>query len=185
MRRVSAVLVHYPVLDRKGATVTSAITNIDLHDISRSALSYGLEAFYVVHPIAAQRELANRIRDHWTTGSGPKRMPDRQPAMERLAIKASLEDALADFEPNGSAELWTTSAAPRDGALTWPVARAQISTEGPPVMLCFGTGWGLSAEVYEQATVHIHPIHGAAVGGYNHLSVRAAAAILLARLLAC
>src|SRR5690606_14363961 len=42
-RRVAAVLVHHPVLDRAGEVVTTAITNLDLHDIARSAHTYGLE----------------------------------------------------------------------------------------------------------------------------------------------
>ena len=48
MRRVSAALVHHPVLDRQGAVVTTAITNLDLHDIARSVHTYGLEALYIV-----------------------------------------------------------------------------------------------------------------------------------------
>ena len=64
MRAVSAVLIHHPILDRERTIVTGAITNLDLHDISRSAHTYGLTAFYLAHPIAAQRELAERIREH-------------------------------------------------------------------------------------------------------------------------
>ena len=79
MRRVSAVLIHHPILDRERSIVTGAITNLDLHDISRSAHTYGLSAFYIAHPIAAQRELAARIREHRLTGSGSRRIPDRVP----------------------------------------------------------------------------------------------------------
>ena len=64
MRRVAIALVHYPVLDRQGATVTAAITNLDVHDIARTAMTFGVGAFYVVHPIVAQRNLVNRIREH-------------------------------------------------------------------------------------------------------------------------
>jgi hypothetical protein len=70
VRRVAAALVHYPVLDRGRAVVTTAITNLDLHDIARSAHTFGLSDYFVVHPIAAQRELATRVRDHWIEGSG-------------------------------------------------------------------------------------------------------------------
>ena len=57
--------------------MTTAITNLDLHDIARSAHTYGLSDFFVAHPIAAQRELAERVREHWVTGSGARRIPDR------------------------------------------------------------------------------------------------------------
>ena len=76
MRRVALALVHHPVLDRQGATVTSAITNLDVHDIARSAMTYGLCAYYVIHPISAQRQLVERIKEHWIEGSGGKRIPD-------------------------------------------------------------------------------------------------------------
>src|SRR3954469_7627702 len=94
MRAVSAVLIHHPILDRERAIVTGAITNLDLHDISRSAHTYGLAAFYIAHPIAAQRELAARIREHWLTGSGSRRIPDRVPPMRGLHIVSSLDEAL-------------------------------------------------------------------------------------------
>jgi len=58
-------LIHYPVADRNGRIVTSAITSLDLHDIARSSRTYGVSAFFVVHPVADQREFAARVIDHW------------------------------------------------------------------------------------------------------------------------
>ena len=57
-RKVALVLLHHPVVDRQGEVVTSAITNLDLHDIARSAFTYGVDRFYVAHPVEAQRTLA-------------------------------------------------------------------------------------------------------------------------------
>jgi hypothetical protein len=51
----------------------------------------------------------------------------------------------------------------------------------PPVLLLFGTGWGLTEEVLAAADRRLEPIQGA--GDFNHLSVRAACAITLDRLL--
>ncbi|HXX70625.1 MAG TPA: RNA methyltransferase, partial [Polyangiaceae bacterium] len=70
MRRCAIALVHHPVLDGQGATVTTAVTNLDVHDLARSARSFGCSDYFVAHPIAAQRELVNRIRGHWIDGSG-------------------------------------------------------------------------------------------------------------------
>jgi hypothetical protein len=174
-------LLHYPVVDRGGQVVTAAITNIDLHDISRSSLTFGLEDFFVVHPIEAQRQLAQRIRGHWVEGSGARRIPDRKPALSILRIVSNYEAALADLGED--AEIWTTSARPApDKRVDFERARAQLAADGPPVLLCFGTGWGLAPEVYDRATCHLQPIHSPRVDGYNHLSVRAAAAIILDRL---
>lgn len=182
MRQVSCVLIHYPVLDKQGAIVTAAITNIDLHDIARSAHTYGCERFYVVHPVAAQRALAERIREHWVEGSGGVRIPDRKPALSGIAVVDSVDAALAAAGPG--AELWTTSAK-RIGAsvMSMGEARDALRRSGPPVVIAFGTGWGLAAEVHERASAHLAPIESVRSDGYNHLSVRAAAAILFDRLL--
>ncbi|HEX6766161.1 MAG TPA: RNA methyltransferase, partial [Polyangiaceae bacterium] len=94
MRRLAVALVHHPVLDRQRAIVTTAITNLDLHDIARSAHAYGLSDFFAVHPIHAQRELAERVREHWTTGSGARRIPDRSPALAILRVVPSLDAAI-------------------------------------------------------------------------------------------
>jgi len=180
MRRLAAALMHHPILDRQRAIVTTAITNLDLHDISRSVRTYGLSDFFVAHPVAAQRELAARIREHWISGSGAKRIPDRSPALEMLRIVSSLDDALAAL--GGDVELWTTSASPRGASLTHAAARERLHAPGRPVLLVFGTGWGLADEVLERAHEHLEPIRSLGSDGYNHLSVRAAAAILFDRL---
>ncbi len=188
MRRLAAALVHYPVLDRAGEIVTTAITNLDLHDIARSAHTYGLEALYIVQPVKAQRELAERVREHWISGSGARRIPDRTPAMRGLRIVASLEDAArehggAEADGGARAELWVTSAKQRQAVLEHTDARALLRTEGAPVLLVFGTGWGLAPEVQMKADRELAAIHSPREDGYNHLSVRAAAAILFDRLL--
>ena len=47
-------------------------------------------------------------------------------------------------------------------------------------LLLFGTGWGMTNEVMNKADLILEPIRGKAE--YNHLSVRAAVAIILDRL---
>ncbi|MBX3181949.1 MAG: RNA methyltransferase [Polyangiaceae bacterium] len=184
-RRVAAALIHYPVLDRAGGIVTSAITNLDLHDIARSAFTFGLTDYFVVHPVAAQRELALRVRAHWVEGAGGRRIPDRVPPMSALRVVASVDDAIdelrsADGQPP---ELWTTSARRAKSSLSYQAARGQLQAEGPSVLLVFGTGWGLAPELEARATARLEPIESPREDGFNHLSVRAAAAITFARLL--
>ena len=48
------------------------------------------------------------------------------------------------------------------------------------MILIFGTAWGLDKTVLNQADYVLDPVSGRM--GYNHLSVRAAAAIILDRL---
>ncbi|MFZ5894016.1 MAG: RNA methyltransferase [Myxococcota bacterium] len=180
MRRVATALVHYPVLDRGRQVVTTAITNLDLHDIARSAHTFGLSDYFVIHPIAAQRELAERVQRHWTSGSGARRIPDRTPALSNLRIVPSLDDAVAAL---GEPELWVTSAGAGDKLLSFASARQRLEESGPPILLVFGTGWGLAPEVLQRAAFQLEPVRSPRPDGYNHLSVRAAAAIIFDRLL--
>jgi hypothetical protein len=181
VRRLCAGLVHYPVHDRQRAVVTTAITNLDLHDIARSAHTYGLTDLFVVHPISAQRELAERVRDHWVKGSGARRIPDRSRALEIVRVVPDVESAIAAIGPE--VEIWATSALERQGCLDLPAARQRLAADGPPVLLLFGTGWGLADELCQRANQQLEPIRSPRADGYNHLSVRAAAAIYFDRLL--
>jgi len=181
MRRVSAVLIHHPIYDRARAIVTGAITNLDIHDIGRSAHTYGLDAYYIAHPIAAQRELALRIREHWLTGSGSRRIPDRVAPMQNLRIVSDLDEALS--ASGADTELWVTSARGGERSLSHDAARESLRGDGPPVLIAFGTGWGLADEVVQRASHLLAPIRSPRPDGFNHLSVRAAAAIIFDRLL--
>src|SRR6185503_10982735 len=95
MRRLAIALVHHPVVDGRGAIVTTAVTNLDVHDLARSARTYGCSDYFVVHPIEVQRELATRIVHHWTEGSSAKRIPDRKDALALVRAVPTLEDAVA------------------------------------------------------------------------------------------
>jgi hypothetical protein len=178
MRRLAIALVHHPVLDKEGAIVTTALTNMDVHDLARSATTYGCTDFFVVHPVAVQRELVTRIVTHWTEGSSAKRIPDRKDALAVVRAAARLEDAIVEI--GEKPVLWATAARTLGRELGWTEARAALAEAGPPVLLVFGTGWGLAPEITEKADAILAPIRGA--GPFNHLSVRAACAIALDRL---
>lgn len=184
--RVSLALVHHPVRDREGAIITTAVTNLDVHDIARSARTYDLAAYYLITPIEAQRALVERILAHWRTGAGARRVPERSEALALCRVVASLEDAVEDASVAGvRPRTFATGARPPEGraALSYAEARARVD-EGPSLLL-FGTGHGLARSVVEAADHVIAPIRGAPIrggGSYNHLSVRAAVAITLDRL---
>ncbi len=179
---LSIALVHYPVLNKNGETIASAITNLDLHDISRSARTYGVNTFYVVTPLVDQRELARKIIDHWIEGFGGKYNPDRKAAVELIKITDSVEDAAADILERRSMAPKTvaTSAKKASGSLEYHTFRRMLA-DGSPYLLLFGTAWGLSGELTRKTDYFLEPIAG--TGKYNHLSVRSASAIILDRLL--
>jgi hypothetical protein len=182
VRRVAIALAHHPVLDGQGVVVTSAVTNLDVHDLSRSARTYGCSDYFVVHPIAAQRELVTRIRDHWIDGSSGRRIPDRREAIGLLRIVASLDEAIESLGGRHAVEVWTTAARNVGKVVTFAEGRERLRTEGKAVLLVFGTGWGLAPPVIDGSDALLEPIR-APSGDYNHLSVRSACAIALDRLL--
>ena len=83
--RVAIALVHYPCLDKHGGIYTTSITNMDVHDIARSSVTYGVDAFYVVTPVGAQQEMARSIIRYWEGDSG-KRSQDREGAFQVRSV---------------------------------------------------------------------------------------------------
>lgn len=185
MSAVYCALLHYPVKDREGAVVTTAVTNLDVHDIARSARAYGLKGYFIVTPIEAQRDLVDKILEHWRTGSGAKRIPERSEALSRVRITTSLAEAVASIEATEERRprVLITGAKPIDGApmRTHAEERETLKATEVPTLIVFGTGHGLAAEVTREADGVLAPIQPAS--DYNHLSVRAAAAIYFDRLL--
>jgi tRNA (guanine37-N1)-methyltransferase len=176
-------LVHYPVKDREGNIVTTAVTNLDVHDLARSSRSYGLAGYYVITPIVAQRELVLKILEHWTEGSGKKRVPERGVALSLCTPIESIDATIAAIQAkHGQAPRLAITAArlpPHLKPRSLAEIRAQIKADSRPWLVLFGTGHGLASEVLERAELALPPIRP---GVYNHLSVRAAGAITLDRL---
>jgi hypothetical protein len=179
-RPLAIALVHRPVLDKEGLVVTTALTNIDVHDLARSARTYGCTDYFIVHPVEAQRALTSKIVEHWTEGSSAKRIPDRKDALSVVRAVPTLADAVAAL--GADVEVWVTAARVLEGKrpLSFEGGRAELEGSGRPVLLVFGTGWGLAPEIIDLADAVLEPIRG--VGPWNHLSVRSACAIALDRL---
>ena len=174
-------LIHYPVHNKNGEVIASAVSNLDLHDISRAAKTYGVQAFYVVTPLADQRELVRQIISHWTEGAGARYNPDRRDALKLIRIVASLDAAMDEISRNGRGRPVTvaTDARSHPDNISCRALSEMLETERP-YLLMFGTAWGLTREFIETADYVLAPIMGPT--GYNHLSVRSAAAIVLDRL---
>ena len=45
----------------------SGITNLDIHDISRTAKTYNIKTFFVIHPNERQKMIFDRIISFWKT----------------------------------------------------------------------------------------------------------------------
>ncbi len=179
---LAIALVHYPVYNKLHEVVTTALTNLDLHDIARSSRTFGLDRFYIVTPSKDQQALALRITGHWQTGWGATYNPDRKEALEIIRVVDSLGCAVSDFQTGFAEPVKTviTSAGNRPGSITCQNFKQLLGNAEKPYLLLLGTGWGLTEECFETADLILEPIAGA--GRYNHLSVRSAAAIMLDRL---
>jgi hypothetical protein len=183
MAQLFLALLHYPVLNRTGNIIASAITNLDLHDLARSCRTYGVPTCYIITPLKDQQALANRLMKHWIEGIGGKLLPERREAIKLLRVVENLSSAAEEISRKSGKNpvIWATTARNADGALPHSGARDLLEKEDRPFLLILGTGWGLAPEVFEVADAVLEPIAG--VDGYNHLPVRAAASIMLDRLL--
>ena len=188
-RNLSFCLVHYPVqLDAKKSGASS-LTNLDIHDIARISRSYAMGFFHVVTPLQDQLRVLDEILRHWTRGPGGSGNADRAQALGLVCPATSLDEAVAHMTARhgvrpklvASSAVWPgkNTGQAHKGPLMTPQEVRHWCSQGP-VMLCLGTAKGLAPEVLEQCDGLIRPVRFL---GYNHLSVRSAAAILADRIL--
>jgi hypothetical protein len=175
-------LLHHPVLDKNGLVVTTAVTNMDIHDIARSARTYGVRAFYVATPVRALQALAAKIIEHWQTGYGSTYNATRKDALRLVRLERDLDSIIlaVERETGTQPRLVATSARGGPNRTTFAGLRSQLEASPEPYLIVLGTGWGLAPEVTERADVMLEPLRGPS--DYNHLSVRSAAAVILDRL---
>lgn len=184
---VYVALLHHSMRDKNGAVVTTAVTNLDIHDIARSSRTYGVKNYFLVNPLEEQQSVVKRIIGHWQGSGGRDYNPDRSEAFERVKIVSWFQDALQEIEAieGTKPEVWMTSARRPEGMRwkSWAQAREELSRGGKPRLLVFGTGWGMTEELLRESDAVLDPILPEIESGYNHLSVRSAVAISLDRLL--
>lgn len=173
-RSLHVALLHWPCVDKNGEEIATAITNLDLHDLARVCLTYGINTLYIVHPNDTQLKFAGRIMDHWLHGYGGVYNPIRKKAFEVISLVRDLEEV----KRQTGAYMVGTSATRIEGCISWKQART-LASEGE-VCLVFGTGWGLAPRALHDLDAVIEPID---VGsGFNHLSVRSAVSITIDRI---
>jgi tRNA (guanine37-N1)-methyltransferase len=180
---VCLALLHHPVLDKNGQVVTTAVTNMDIHDIARAARTYGIAGFYVVTPVKALQKLSLKILEHWEQGYGSQYNATRKEALALVRICDDLDGAIIDIEREwgGKPLIIATSARAGPNRTSFAALRDVLINNAHPILILFGTGWGLTDEVLSRADYILEAIQGPT--DYNHLSVRSAAAIILDRLL--
>lgn len=180
---VYLALLHHPVVDKAGEVITSSITNLDVHDIARSVRTFELDGYFVVHPSKTLRALVQRVCDHWSEGAGVHYNPNRSEALQFIRSVATFDDMLSMIEKEHGElpRLVVTSARPGERMIAYDEFRSLMPSLGNrPILLLFGTAWGIHSDITDRADYRLLPIWGP--GDYNHLSVRSAVAIILDRL---
>ena len=180
---VYVALLHYPVYDKNGQVVTTAVTNMDIHDIARSGRTYGVRGFFVVTPVRALQKLALKIIEHWQVGYGSEYNVTRKEALALARICDTLDDVFVsiDRDTGEKPAVVVTSARAAGNRTSFEALRDMLNRETRPYLILLGTGWGLTEAIFSRSDYVLEAITGG--GDYNHLSVRSAAAIILDRLL--
>lgn len=185
MSNLYIALLHYPVLDKSGKESTSSITSLDIHDIARSARTYGVCKYFIVHPSKIQRKFVEKVVDHFVTGNGQRFNPDRGETLLKVEVLNTLEDVI-----NRIVELETerpyvvsTTAKDEENQVGYDYLRRKVSQESRPFLLLFGTSWGLSERVVQNSDFILSPLQSESDLKFNHLSVRCASGIILDKVL--
>lgn len=184
LARVSIALVHWPILDRARNIVCTNVTNFDVHDIARASTTYALETYFIVNRMKEQLMFVSRLLDHWKLGTGSRYNPMRKTALGKIEPVEYLGDAIKAIEPRPFVVATSARAIEGIPTLSFREMRARLE-ENPdqPVLLVFGTGFGLAQEALEACDAVLEPIRGRGPEDYRHLSVRSAVSICLDRLL--
>ena len=181
--QVHIALIHWPVFDRAKTVVCTNVTNFDIHDIARASRTYGVGRYFIVNKLKEQLSFVERILDHWRVGTGSEYNPKRKTALGMVETAELLEDVIQKFE----VKPYVVCTSARDlpiPRVSFKDLRVKVWDESsPPILLVFGTGFGLHDSILNMADALLEPLKGASADDYRHLSVRSAVSIVLDRLL--
>ena len=183
LNKLYVSLIHYPCLGKDKKIISTAVTNIDIHDIARTCRTYNIKKYYMVTNLPAQQEIIRRVLKFWIDGSGRRFNENRTEALYEVDLKPYYEDVIEDItKKEGERPLTVfTSAKIRPNTITFDGMRQEIHSQEKPILLIFGTGHGLPNEILNTCDYSLEPVR--ASGDFNHLSVRSAIAIILDRLI--
>ncbi len=175
-------LVHNEILLEGGRIGCTSVTSLDIHDIARSAKTYGIKNYFIVTALLDQQKIVRKLLDFWQIGSGMEYNASRHEAVRQVELKETLEAAIQSIEEReGKKPLVIATSARIMGNAKQVTYHQQdvIWKQKRPVLLIFGTGKGLSQELLDRCDYLLVPVEG--MSSYNHLSVRSAVAIILDR----
>jgi tRNA (guanine37-N1)-methyltransferase len=161
---------------------TTSVTSLDIHDIARSARTYGLKGYGLITSLLDQQKIVRRLLDFWQHGEGIEYNPHRHEALDYVYLHDSLSAFVEQIERSEGVKpvIIATSALSQSEVPTISFHDQELVwKERRPVLLLFGTGRGLSSQVLSRCDYILTPLAG--LSAFNHLSVRSAAAIVFDR----
>jgi len=137
----------------------------------------------VVSNLPAQREIVDNVLSYWLEEFGKEYNPSRSEALTVVKRASYIEDVLEDIQEieGQRPDLVFTSAKRGRDRFSYGAMRDIIARSEKPHLLLFGTSWGLPGEIEKICDYALEPLR--ANSDFNHLSVRAAVAIVLDRLI--
>ncbi len=180
-----AVLMHTNVMVPGINEGTTSVTSLDIHDIARSARTFGLKGYFVVTPLADQQKIVHKLLSFWRSDAGIGYNGQRHDALQIVNTATSFDEAVAAIEAQeGAAPLiiGTSARQAEHQQHAQPITyydQKRVWHPKRPVIFVFGTGLGLAPSMLERCDFMLPPIGG--FSSFNHLSVRSAAAIVFDR----
>jgi tRNA (guanine37-N1)-methyltransferase len=175
-------LMHTDVLVQDNIPGTTSVTSLDIHDIARSAHSYGIKNYFIVTPLQDQQKIVATLLDFWQKGYGVEYNPSRHEAVKNVNLVSDFQTVIENIKALEGQEPIIIATSARIAGNTKLISyydQELIWTQQKPVLLLLGTGKGLAPQLLDRADYLLLPIEG--FTDFNHLSVRSAAAVILDR----
>jgi tRNA (guanine37-N1)-methyltransferase len=177
-----AVLMHDEIMLPQERIGTTSVTSLDLHDIARSARTYGLKKYFIVTPLVDQQRIVKTLLDFWNIGAGVTYNKERHEAVSLVELYSTFDEVkkrIVELENKEPLVIATSAKAGSDIDIITYKDQGMIWKFERPVLFVFGTGRGLANAFMSLCDYALVPLKG--MSSYNHLSVRSAAAVIFDR----
>lgn len=163
----------------------TSVTSLDIHDVARSACTYGLQEYFLVTPLIDQQKIIMTLLDFWMSPEGTAYNKQRQEAVSKVKIASTLQEVIDAIQKQEGKEPVVIGTSAREEEYckhSNPITyydQSAVFCKQQPVLFILGTGHGLAPSLLERCTFMLPPIQG--FTDFNHLSVRSAAAVIFDR----
>ena len=107
----------------------------------------------MVTPLKTQRQLVERLIEHWMTGYGAEYNPTRKEALLVTKVMSNLTETIRDLTESVCGKKPVTVATGANkfpGSVSFQCLQGEMK-KGEPILLLFGTGWGLEKNIIKEA----------------------------------